>query len=347
MRYARLGGSGLIVSRLAFGTSTMGASDGVLATISQVGPDDAARLVAAAMDAGVNYFDTADYYHYGQSEEMLGNALKGRRSEVIVSTKVGRRMSAGLLDSGLSARHIHQSIDRSLARLSTDWVDLYVCHRADPHVPLEEILVALDAVVRSGKARYIGFSNWPAWLAAKAVAMQRANGWAPFVNAQMYYSLIARDIENEFVDCALDAGIGVTAWSPLSSGFLSGKYSRDDPGGSGGRLATMDIMPFDHERGYTIVDAVKAIAADRGVPPAAIAIAWLMDRPALASVILGFSSARQLDANLAAADLILTGEERAVLDVVSAPALLYPHAFQGTHGRDRVADAVLADPNPQ
>lgn len=342
MRYSRLGGSGLVVSKLAFGTSTMGTSDGLLSTISQVDAGEANRLVAVAMDAGVNYFDTADYYHYGQSEEMLGKALKGRRDEVVISTKVGRRMAPRLLDSGLSSRHIHLSIEHSLKRLSTDWVDLYVCHRADPHAPLEETLAALDAVVRSGKARYIGFSNWPGWLAAKAVTMQRANGWATFVNAQMYYSLIARDIENEFVDFAEDAGVGITAWSPLSSGFLSGKYSREDPGGSGGRLATMDIMPFDHERGYAIVDVVRALAAERGVPPAAIAIAWVMDRPALAAAILGFSSKRQLETNLAAADLVLTAEERAALEGVSGPALLYPHAFQGGHGRDRLVDTLLA-----
>lgn len=342
MRYARLGSSGLVVSKLAFGTSTMGASDGILAALAQVDAGESQRLVAAALDAGVNYFDSADYYHYGQSEAMLGDALQGRRQEVVISTKVGRRMGPQLLDSGLSSRHIHWSIDRSLERLRTDWVDLYVCHRADPLVPLEETLLALDAVVRSGKARYIGFSNWPAWLAAKAVAMQRANGWATFVNAQMYYSLIARDIENEFIDFATDAGIGVTAWSPLSSGFLSGKYSRDDPGGAGGRLATLDIMPFDHQRGYAVVDVVKQLAAARGVPPAAIAISWVMDRPMLTSAILGFSNARQLEANLAAASLILTAEERAALDHVSAPALLYPHNFQSGHGRDQPLDEALA-----
>lgn len=342
MRYSQLGRSGLVVSKLAFGTSTMGASAGVLAAISQVNADSADRLVAAALDAGINYFDTADYYHYGQAEEMLGAALRGRRNNVVISTKVGRRMDADLLESGLSSRHIHRSIDRSLQRLSTDWVDLYVCHRADPLTPLEETLAALDAVVRSGKARYIGFSNWPAWLAAKAVALQRANGWASFVNAQMYYSLIARDIENEFVDFAQDAGVGITAWSPLSSGFLSGKYSRDNPEGSGGRLATLDIMPFDHERGYAIVDVVKALAAKRGVPAAAIAIAWVMDRPGLSGAILGFSNERQLEANLAAADLVLTQDERAALDAVSAPALLYPHAFQASHGRDRIAEQALA-----
>jgi aryl-alcohol dehydrogenase-like predicted oxidoreductase len=342
MRYSRLGRSGLVVSKLAFGTSTMGASTGRLAAISQINDDTADRLVAAALDAGVNYFDTADYYHYGQAEEILGSALKTRRDNVVISTKVGRRMNSDLLESGLSSRHIHRSIDRSLRRLSTDWVDLYVCHRADPLTPLEETLAALDAVVRSGKARYIGISNWPAWLAAKAVAIQRANGWASFVNAQMYYSLIARDIENEFVDFAQDAGIGITAWSPLSSGFLSGKYSREDPGGAGGRLATLDIMPFDHERGYTIVDVVKALAAERGVPPAAIALAWVMERPAVSGAILGFANDRQLEANLAAADLVLTADERAALDAVSAPALLYPHAFQASHGRDLPVEEALA-----
>lgn len=338
MHYSRLGDSGLVVSKLAFGTMTFGdAWDGPLAALDG---SDARSLVAQALDLGINFFDTADVYHKGQSETMLGEALGSRRGDAIIATKVGMRADPRLCEAGLSARHIHRSIDSSLTRLGTDWVDLFICHRTDPLTPLEETLQALDTLVRSGKARYIGFSNWPAWLAAKAIAMQRANGLARFVCGQMYYSLLARDIEDDYVPMALDAGVGTMAWSPLSSGFLSGKYTRHDPAGQGGRLNSMDLLPFDRDRGYDIVDALGDIARARDVAVAAVALAWVLGRRSVSSAILGFASQAQFSANVAAAELVLDENELAALDRVSAAPSPYPANFLARFETDARIKAV-------
>lgn len=338
MRYSRLGKSGLVVSKIAFGSMTLGeAWEGPLAAIDAAGAD---ALVGKALDSGINFFDTADVYHAGESETLLGKALGARRDEAVIATKVGMRMGPQLLVSGLSARHIHLSIDASLKRLATDRVDVLICHRPDPLTPLEETLAALDAVVRAGKARYLGFSNWPAWLAAKAIAVQRAEGLASFVTGQMYYSLVARDIEADYVPMALDAAVGTMVWSPLSSGFLSGKYTREDPGGQGGRLASLDLLPFDREQGHAVVDVLRAIAADREVPVAAVALAWVLDRPSVASAIIGFSSAAQFDANLLAATIVLSPDEVARLDAVSQRPLSYPHNFIARFDADPLARAI-------
>lgn len=338
MRYSRLGNSGLVVSKLAFGTMTLGSAwTGPLAAIDA---GDADTLVGKALDAGINFFDTADVYHAGESEVLLGRALGARRDDAVIATKVGMRAGPELLATGLSARHIQLSIDASLARLGTDRVDVLICHRPDPLTPLEETLGALDAVVRSGKARYLGFSNWPAWLAAKAIALQRAGGLAPFVTGQMYYSLVARDIEAEYVPMARDAGVGTMVWSPLSSGFLSGKYTREDPGGQGGRLASLDLLPFDREQGHAIVDVLRDIAAERAVPVAAVALAWVLERPTVATAIMGLSSPAQFDANLLAAGIALSQEEAGRLDAASQRPLPYPHNFISRFTTDPLARAI-------
>ena len=338
MRYSKLGTSGLVVSKLAFGTMTLGGAwTGPLAAIDTAGAD---ALVGKALDAGVNFFDTADVYHAGESETLLGKALGARRDEAVIATKVGMRASPKLMQAGLSARHIHLSIDASLKRMETDWADILICHRPDPLTPLEETLAALDAVVRAGKARYLGFSNWPAWLAAKAVAMQRANGLAPFVTGQMYYSLIARDIEVDYAPMAADAGVGTMVWSPLSGGFLSGKYTPEDPGGQGGRLTTLDLLPFDRAQGYAIVDVLRDIANAHDVSVAAVALAWVLDRPTVASAIIGFSSIAQFDANLVAAQLVLSADELAKLDGISQRPPPYPHNFIARFTADPLVRAI-------
>jgi aryl-alcohol dehydrogenase-like predicted oxidoreductase len=325
MRYARLGNSGLIVSRMAFGTMTMGSGMG--AALSKLDSGESARLVHQALDAGVNLFDTANMYHYGESERILGAALADRRKDAVVVTKVGMRLSSRLDDAGLSARNINQSLDMSLTRLGTDHVDVLLCHRTDPATPLEETLSALDRVVQAGKVRYIGFSNWPAWMAAKAVTLQKANGWAPFVTGQMYYSLVGRELEHEYVPFALDAGVGTMVWSPLAGGFLSGKYTREDPTGGGGRAGSFDLVPFDHDRGYDIVDVARQIATERHVSVAAVALAWLADAPSVSTVIMGFSNEQQMKQNLEASDLVLSAEERERLNAASALTLPYPRSF--------------------
>lgn len=327
MLYARLGKTGLIVSKVAFGVMTFGSSTGPMAAVSKVGQKLADEMVGKVLDAGVNFFNTADAYTGGQSEQMLAAALGARRKDVVIATKVGFRTGDALIHTGLSRQHVIASAEESLRRLKTDYVDVYLVHRVDKYTPVEETLGALNDLVRSGKVRYVGFSNWPAWLAAKALGVQKMNGWAEFEVAEMYYSLVGRDVEHEIVPLALDAGIGIMVWSPLAGGFLSGKYSRENPQGDGGRLTGFDILPFDRERGYELVDVLKEIASNHRASPSQVAIAWLLSRPAVASVLVGANKLGQLEDNLAAANLILIPEESSRLDELTRPAAIYPNWF--------------------
>ncbi len=327
MQYTRLGNTGLIVSRMAFGSMTFGSGEGAFGSVYKVDQAAANDLVARALDAGINFFNTADAYANGQSEEMLGQALGKRRQEVVIASKVGNRMSDVLIDQGLSRQHILASIQGSLKRLGSDYLDLYLVHRLDPYTPLEETLEALNFVVQQGMVRYLGFSNWPAWLAAKAIGLQREHGWAQFRAAEMYYSLVGRDLEHEIVPFAQDAGVGITVWSPLAGGFLSGKYTRENPGGDGGRLAGFDILPFDRERGYDVVDRLREIGEQHHTSPAQVALAWLLSRPHVASVLVGASKIEQLDNNIGAAQLELSTDELGALDKLTEPTAPYPQWF--------------------
>ncbi|WP_375396913.1 aldo/keto reductase [uncultured Sphingomonas sp.] len=322
MLYAKLGQTGLIVSRLSLGTMTF-AQDKTSA-VAKTGPADAERIVGRAIDAGINFFDTADVYSGGESETMLGQAIRARRDEVVLATKAGWRTGPALNQSGLSAQHLHWSIKQSLKRLGTDYVDVYIAHRDDANTPLEETLQALDTIVRHGKARYIGFSNWSAWKVAAALELQRANGWAPFTHGQMMYSLLGRDIEPEVVPMMRRYGLGLTAWSPLASGFLSGKYARGAAGGAEDRLADLQQAQFNVEAGFALVDQLRPITATHGASVAQVAIAWLLARDVVSSVILGASKLEQLEENLGAADLALSADELAVLDAATAPKHGYP-----------------------
>jgi aryl-alcohol dehydrogenase-like predicted oxidoreductase len=341
MKYTRLGDTGLIVSQLGLGTMTFGSGEGkgVMSAVYTVDQGGADALVGAAIDAGVNHFNSGDVYCDGQSEEMLGRALGARRGQVVISTKVGNRLGPAMVEAGLSRRHILQAVEGSLRRLGTDYIDVYIAHRTDTHTPLEETLEAFEHLVRSGKVRYIGYSNWSGWLSAKATGIQRQRGYAQFRAAEMYYSLVNRDIETEIIPFSRDAGVGLIIWSPLAGGFLSGKYSREDAGGGNGRLSVWAALLFDREKGYVIVDRLKAIAERRSCQPAAVALAWLMRRPAVASVLIGANSLAQLRANLAAADVELGAEDIAELDAASALEAIYPH-WPGRM-RDAVADAAL------
>ena len=322
MKYARLGNSGLVVSRIALGTMTFGSRYGTIAKVDQAGAND---IVALALDAGVNLFDTADQYSGGQSEEILGKALGRRRGEVAVATKVGLRMSENLLDAGLSARHVVASAEASLRRLGTDYVDLLQFHIPDPHTPLEETLLALDDLVRRGLVRYVGFCNFPAWQAALALGIQRERGYAPFVSAQMYYSLLGRDLEHEVVPLARYAGLGILHWSPLAGGFLSGKYTREKAGQGGYRRANLDFPSIDGKLGYDIVERLGEAARSHGATVAQTALAWTLSKSFVSSVTVEASSAGQLEDNLGAVDLDLTSEELGELDELTAPATPYPN----------------------
>lgn len=319
MLYAKLGRTGLIVSRLCLGTMSFGAGSGNPA-IARTRYDEAEGIVRQAMDAGVNFFDTADVYAGGESEEMLGRALGTRRDEVVIATKAGWRTGAPLGRSGLSAGHLHWSIDRSLKRLGTDYVDVYIAHRDDAHTPLEETLAAMDAIVRAGKARYLGVSNWPAWKVAAALELQGANGWAPFTHVQMMYHLLGREVEHQVLPMAAHYGLGFTAWSPLAGGFLSGKYTRENLSDPNNRLSGFDALPIDKDKGFALVETMRAMAAAHDASVAQVALAWLLARPAVSSVLVGASNRAQLADNLGAADIDLTADELAQLDAATAVA---------------------------
>ncbi len=293
MKYTTLGNTGLVVSRLSFGAMTFG-SDPSIPTIYKVSEEEAGKMIDTSLAAGINFFDTADGYAAGQSEVMLGKLLAKRRHEVVIATKVGFRNGAPITQSGLSRRHILYSCDQSLKRLGTDYIDLYIVHREDPVTPLEETLITLDGLVKSGKVRYIGFSNWSVWKSALAWQMQRDNGWATFCNGQMNYTLVGRDVEYDVVSFMQQAGIGMTVWGPLAGGFLSGKYTRENLKETGNRLSGFDIIPFDKEKGFVLVDRMKEIAQAHNATVAQISLAWLLTKPVVSSVLIGASKVQQL-----------------------------------------------------
>lgn len=334
MQYTRLGNTGLIVSRLCFGTMTFGTPEGEWSKIAKVGPEAAQPLVDMALDAGINFFDTADAYTGGESERILSQALGKRRQDVIIATKAGFRTTDKLTRCGLSRRHLMLSAEESLRRLNTDYIDLYIVHRDDPFTPLEETLETLDDLVRSGKVRYIGYSNWPAWKGAKAVGLQREHGWTKFTAAQMYYSLIGRDIEHEVIPFVEDAGIGTMIWSPLAGGFLSGKYQRNGVDRQGDRLAIQQetsyidsFVPLRGEQGFDTIDLVRTIADNHDASVAQVALAWVLAKSGIGSVIVGASKLHQLEDNLGAVDLQLSADEMAQLDEMTCPESPYPRWF--------------------
>jgi aryl-alcohol dehydrogenase-like predicted oxidoreductase len=320
---------------------TFGNATGSIQGVWKTGQEDANALVRRALDAGVNFFDTADSYASGQSEEMLGKALEAGRKDVVISTKVGFRAAGnGLLDAGASFRHIVNGAEASLRRLGTDYLDVLSVHRFDPYTPMEETARALENLVSRGLVRYVGFSNFSAWQAAKFVGFQNRVGYSPFVAAQMYYSLVGRDLEHEIVPFCQDAGIGIVVWSPLASGFLSGRYTLQDPSGGRGRLATFDMLPVDKEKGYALVEKMRGIAAGHGATVAQVALAWLLAKPYVTSILLGASKVPQLEDNLGAERVCLSDAEIAELDRETAPAVLYPNWFQAGTADTRVRDAL-------
>jgi aryl-alcohol dehydrogenase-like predicted oxidoreductase len=325
MQYARLGHTGLIVSRLALGAFTFTQGNQSLSSVYKVGAELADQLVNRAIDAGVTMFDTADVYADGESETLLGAALKPHRDKVVLSSKVGNR-AAGQRDltaGCLSRRHILWSVDESLKRLGTDWIDLYIAHREDSHTPLEETLDAFDAVVRAGKVRYLGFSNWSAWTAAAAMEIQKAKGLAPFTHGQMYYSLLGRDIERDVLPMMQRYGLGLTVWSPLAYGFLGGAYTRESLEQPDNRFSNFDMLKFDREKGFELLDLMRAIATERGITVAQVAIGWLLGKRSVSSIMLGATKIAQLEDNLAAVDVPMDDEDIVRLDAATAIAPTY------------------------
>lgn len=295
------------------------------------------EMVFASLDAGINFIDTADIYAFGESEDLLGQALEGVRKDIVVATKVRFRMSNKPNEIGASRHHILNSVDASLRRLRTDYIDLYQIHIWDPVTPLEETLRALDDLVRWGKVRYVGASNFAAWQLMKALWVSDKNGWVRFSSLQPLYNLAFRDLETELVPLCLDQKLAILPWSPLAFGYLSGKYDRNRPRPASSRIdgPLAQFLPADWDRIYNIVDVLKEIASGHGVTPAAIALAWLLHKPAVTSVILGVRTMEQLRQNLAAAEVKLSAEEMARLDAVSATPVPYPQWMIQQYGSDR------------
>ncbi|OJF91984.1 aldo/keto reductase [Pararhizobium antarcticum] len=343
MDYRLLGRSGLKVSTLTMGTMTMGGK-GWAKTVGDLGVTEASRLMDLCLDAGVNLIDTADVYSNGVSEEIVGEMTGGvRKNGVLIATKARFPMGDGPNDAGSSRHHLIRACEASLKRLKTDVIDLYQLHEWDGLTPLEETMEALDMLVRHGKVRYIGCSNFSGWHIMKALGISAADHRQRFVSQQIHYTLEAREAEYELLPVSIDQGLGVLVWSPLAGGLLSGKHRRDKMAEGSRQLAGWDEPPIrDEDRLWTIVDTLVAIANERGVSAAQVALAWLIGRKAVTSVIIGGRTEAQFKDNLGAAELTLSAEERSRLDTVSAPPILYPYWHQLRTASDRLGEADLS-----
>lgn len=326
MRYRRLGHSGLFVSELCLGTMTFGGSDDMWGQIGQLRQEEADTLLGTALDAGINFIDTANIYATGKSEEILGQSLRNlgvARENVVIATKVHGPMGDGPNNRGSSRGHILDQAKASLKRLQLDHIDLYQIHGFDPATPIVETLEALDTLVRQGHVRYLGLSNWAAWQIVKAVGIAEARQLAPIVSLQAYYTLAGRDLEREVVPMLRSEDIGLMVWSPLAGGFLSGKFDRDGKT-TEGRRVNFDFPPIDKERAYDAIEVMRTIAADKGCTVPQVALAWLLHQKVVTSVILGAKRVDQLTDNIGAAEVSLSAEDLAALDAVTKLPEEYP-----------------------
>jgi aryl-alcohol dehydrogenase-like predicted oxidoreductase len=348
MEHRQLGRSGLRVSVLCLGTMGMGGG-GNFANVGDIDVEGARRQLDLSLDAGVTFVDTANVYSNGRSEEIVGEAIGDRRDRIVLATKARFPMGEGPNDRGLSRRHLIAECEASLRRLGTDYIDLYQVHEWDGLTPLEETLEALDSLVKSGKVRYVGCSNYSGWQMSKALGISDRLGYQRFVSTQVYYSLQARDIEYEIVPASLDQGLGILVWSPMAGGLLSGKYRRGKDAPAGSRHLTEWSEPpiHDEDKLYDTIEALVEIGEEHGVSAAQIALAWTLGRPGITSLIVGARTEEQLADNLKAVDVQLTGEQRARLDEVSTPTLLYPFWHQAKTASDRLsaADLTLLGPH--
>jgi len=327
MRMNKLGRTGIFVSELCLGTMTFGGGEGMWQKIGALGQGDAERLVGRAIDAGINFFDTADVYADGMSERITGQALrnlKAPRENVVVATKAYGSTGTGANSRGNSRLHLMDAVKASLKRLQLDHVDLYQIHGFDPATPIEETVAALGTLVQHGHVRYVGVSNWAAWQIMKALGIAERHGLARFESLQAYYTIAGRDLEREIAPMLRSEGMGLMVWSPLAGGLLSGKYSREEEVAADGRRAAFDFPPVDRARAFDCVDAMREMAERRGVSVARIALAWLLHRRVVSSVIVGAKRIEQLDDNIAATEVEFSEQELDTLDQVSALPREYP-----------------------
>jgi aryl-alcohol dehydrogenase-like predicted oxidoreductase len=341
MKYNTLGPTGLLVSEICLGTMTFAAGEGMWKPIAGVDQNLADQLLQSSFDAGVNFVDTADVYTNGESEKTLGKAINNvgiARKDIVIATKVFGRTGKGRNDVGASRGHIMDGVEQSLKRLGTDYIDLYQIHGADSVTPVEETLHALDTLVSQGKVRYIGCSNWYAWQLMKALGISSAKNLAKLDTLQAYYSIAGRDLEREIVPLLKDQGTGLLVWSPLAGGLLSGKYSRENQKPEDSRRSAFDFPLVDKERAWRILDVLRPIAKTHDTGVATIALAWVLAKPFVTSVIIGAKSSAQLKQNLAAVEVQLTEEETKQLDEVSALPPEYPGWMIPFQNVNRLAD---------
>jgi aryl-alcohol dehydrogenase-like predicted oxidoreductase len=338
MKYNQLGNTGLFVLEICLGTMTFGGGAGFWKVVGELDQKNATALVSRSLEAGVNFIDTADVYSEGQSETITGQALKDvgiKRSDVVLATKCYGRVGKGPNDIGASRGHIMDSISRSLERLKTDHIDLYQIHATDSVTPVEETMRALDDLTRQGMVRYVGVSNWQAWKIMKAQGVSAHHGWARFETLQAYYSIAGRDLEREIVPLLNDQKIGLMVWSPLAGGLLSGKFGPGSNGPEGARRAAFDFPPVDKDRAWKCVDAMREVANAKGVSVARVALAYVLAKPFVTTVIIGAKTMEQLDDNLDATKLTLTADEVTKLDDVSALPGEYPGWMLARQGAER------------
>jgi len=341
MKYNTLGATGLLVSELCLGTMTFASGEGLWKPIAGVEQKLADELLRLSIEAGINFIDTADVYTNGESEKTLAQAIANlavARKDVVVATKVYGRTGPGRNDVGASRGHIMQAVEASLRRLKTDYIDLYQIHASDSITPIEETLSALDALVFQGKVRYIGCSNWYAWQIMKALGLSEAKNWAKFDTLQAYYSIAGRDLEREIVGVLNDQRVGLLVWSPLAGGLLSGKYSRDHQKPEDSRRSEFDFPIVDKERAWRIIDVLRPVAEAHKTSVATVALAWILAKPFVTSVIIGAKRVDQLQQNLSAVDLTLSDEEMKKLDEVSALPPEYPGWMVPFQNVNRLAD---------
>ena len=335
MRHNKLGRTGLLVSELCLGTMTFGGGEGMWQRIGALQQQDAERLVGRAIDAGVNFLDTADVYSEGLSEQITGQALRNLgtpRDAVVVATKAFGQTGPAVNNRGNSRVHLLDAVKASLKRLQMDHIDLYQIHGFDPVTPVEETVRALDTLVQHGHVRYVGVSNWAAWQVMKAMGIAEREGLARFESLQAYYTLAGRDLEREVVPMLRSEHVGLMVWSPLAGGLLSGKYGRDDEKAADGRRAQFDFPPVDRDRAYACIDAMRPIAEAHHASVAQVAIAWLLHRRVVSSVIIGAKRMEQLEDNLKATEIELSDAELDALDAVSVLPREYPGWMFETQG---------------